>query len=56
MRSDPGADFGGIAMATLIQPAVLVAARGCVGFGSSVTQQHQMAHGRQTRFVGTHLM
>ena len=45
----PRADLGGIPVAARIKPAVLVAARRCVGFGLGVTQQHQTAHGRQTR-------
>ena len=46
MPADPAADFGGIEPATVVQPAVLVAARGRVSFGLGVTQQHQTAHGR----------
>ena len=45
MRADPAADLGGILVAALVEPAVLVAAGRRVGFGLGVTQQHQTAHG-----------
>jgi hypothetical protein len=46
MVSDPAADFGGIALAAIVQTPVPVLPGGCVGFGLGVTQQHQTAHGR----------
>ena len=46
MPADPAADFGGIAPAAVVETAVTVLARGRVGFGLGVTQQHQTAHGR----------
>jgi hypothetical protein len=45
MLGDPAADLRGIAPAPLVEPAVLIAARRCIGFGLGVTQQHQTAHG-----------
>ena len=45
MVADPAADFGGIMAATIVQLAVLIAARRRVVFGLGVTQQHQTAHG-----------
>ena len=45
MAADPAADFGGIAAAAIVQPAVLIAARRRFVFGLGVTQQHQTAHG-----------
>ena len=46
MPADPAADGGGIQPAAVVEPAVLVLARGRVMFGLGVTQQHQTAHGR----------
>src|SRR5665647_1939316 len=51
------ADIGGVMVATLVQPAVLIAARGRVVFGLGVTQQHQTAHGAiSIRFKSAGLM
>jgi hypothetical protein len=45
VSADPAADLGGVAPATVVEPAVLVAAAGCVGFGLGMAQQQQTAHG-----------
>jgi anaerobic selenocysteine-containing dehydrogenase len=45
MVADPAADFGSIMAATLVQLAVLIAARRSFVFGLGMTQQQQTAHG-----------
>ena len=45
MAADPAADLGGVVVAAVVEPAVLIAAARRVGFGLGVTQQHQTAHG-----------
>ena len=50
MPADPAADLGGVAPAAVVEAAVLVAARGRISLGLGVTQQHQTAHGRKSRF------
>src|SRR3954454_6362855 len=45
MGGHPVADLGGILVAAVVEPAVLVTAAGRVGLGLGVTQQHQTAHG-----------
>jgi len=44
MAGDPAADLRVLA-ATVVEPAVLIAAARRVGLGLGVTQQHQTAHG-----------
>ena len=51
MPAEPGADFGGVPVAAIVETAVLVAAGRRVGLGFGMTQQHQTAHGQQSRFV-----
>jgi hypothetical protein len=51
MPAEPGADFGGVPVAAVVETAVLVATGRRVGLGFGVTQQHQTAHGQQSRFV-----
>ncbi|GAB9169838.1 hypothetical protein BDS110ZK25_80510 [Bradyrhizobium diazoefficiens] len=45
MGGDPVADFGGIPVAAVVEPAILVTAARRVSLGLGVTQQHQTAHG-----------
>jgi hypothetical protein len=45
MGGDPVADLSGIALAAVVEPAVLVATARRVSLGLGVTQQHQTAHG-----------
>lgn len=45
MGGHPVADFGGILVAAVVEPAVLVTAARRVSLGLGVTQQHQTAHG-----------
>jgi hypothetical protein len=45
MGGHPVADLGGILVAAVIEPAVLVTAARRVGLGLGVTQQQQTAHG-----------
>src|ERR1700730_4224976 len=42
--ADPAADFRGILVAALVEPAVLITTGRSVGLGLGMTQQHQTAH------------
>jgi hypothetical protein len=44
MPTDPASDVGRIPPSTLVESAVLIAARGRFALGLGMTQQHQTAH------------
>jgi hypothetical protein len=50
MPADPAADFSGVLPAAVVEAAVTVLARGRISLSLGVTEQHQTAHGRKSRF------
>jgi hypothetical protein len=55
MVADPAPDLGCVVAATVVEPAILIAARRRVMFGLGVTQQQQTAHGAiSIRFKSAH--